>query len=103
MYSRDTAPNTLRMEAILGSILGGPCLAYSSGLAAFHAMLVHLNPRRVAIGAGYHGCHGVLALLARLTGLRVVDLSAWPNVPGWFPTTPMYMVSLIQIVVGRIC
>ena len=74
MYSRDTAPNTLRMEAILTSILGGPSLTYSSGLAAFHAMLVHLNPRRVAIGAGYHGCHGVLALLGRLTGLRVVDL-----------------------------
>ncbi|KAL1686506.1 hypothetical protein GGG16DRAFT_117829 [Schizophyllum commune] len=26
-------------------------------------------------------------------GLRVVDLSAWPNVPGWFPTTPMYMIA----------
>ena len=38
-----------------------------------------------------------------VSSLRVVDLSAWPNVPGWFPTTPMYMVNLIQIVVGRIC
>ena len=28
-----------------------------------------------------------------VSSLRVVDLSAWPNVPGWFPTTPMYMVS----------
>jgi choline dehydrogenase len=24
--------------------------------------------------------------------LRVVDMSAWPNVPGYFVTTPMYMV-----------
>ena len=74
MYSRDTAPNTVRMEAILSSILGGPCLTYSSGLSAFHAMLAFLNPRRVAIGAGYHGCHGVISLLGRLTGLQAVDL-----------------------------
>ncbi|KAJ7885386.1 hypothetical protein B0H13DRAFT_2277862 [Mycena leptocephala] len=25
--------------------------------------------------------------------LRVVDMSAWPNVPGYFVTTPMYMIS----------
>jgi hypothetical protein len=24
--------------------------------------------------------------------LRVVDISSWPNVPGWFVTTPTYMV-----------
>ncbi|KAI1338574.1 PLP-dependent transferase [Xylariaceae sp. FL0016] len=74
VYSRDSAPNTHRLEAILTSILGGPALTYSSGLAAFHALLVHLNPRRVAIGGGYHGCHGVLKLLSRLTGLQVLDL-----------------------------
>ncbi|KAI0016060.1 cystathionine beta-lyase [Xylariomycetidae sp. FL0641] len=74
VYSRDSAPNTTRLEAILSSILRGPALTYSSGLAAFHALLVRLNPRRVAIGGGYHGCHGVLALMARLTGLQVLDL-----------------------------
>ncbi|KAJ7067384.1 hypothetical protein C8F01DRAFT_1051871 [Mycena amicta] len=25
--------------------------------------------------------------------LRVVDISSWPNVPGWFVTTPTYMIS----------
>ncbi|KAJ6620384.1 hypothetical protein B0H10DRAFT_1736055, partial [Mycena sp. CBHHK59/15] len=25
--------------------------------------------------------------------LRVVDLSSWPNVPGYFVTTPTYMAS----------
>ncbi|KAJ7140323.1 hypothetical protein C8R43DRAFT_1131688 [Mycena crocata] len=25
--------------------------------------------------------------------LRVVDVSAWPNVPGYFITTPTYMIS----------
>ncbi|VUC33098.1 unnamed protein product, partial [Clonostachys rosea] len=60
IYSRDTNPSATRVEAILGSILNGPSLTYSSGLSAFHAMLVHLNPRRIAIGDGYHGCHGVI-------------------------------------------
>ncbi|KAK7965237.1 cystathionine gamma-synthase protein [Apiospora saccharicola] len=74
VYSRESAPNSARMEAILTSILRGPALTYSSGLAAFHAMLVYLNPKRVAIGGGYHGCHGVIALLTKLTGLKQVDL-----------------------------
>ncbi|KAI1452341.1 PLP-dependent transferase [Annulohypoxylon moriforme] len=76
MYSRDTAPNSLRFEAVLTSILNGPSLSYSSGLSAFHAMLVFLNPKRIAIGDGYHGCHGVIALLSKLTGLTTVPLTA---------------------------
>ncbi|KAJ6606252.1 hypothetical protein DFH09DRAFT_966443 [Mycena vulgaris] len=28
-----------------------------------------------------------------VNGLRVVDLSSWPNVPGYFVTTPTYMIS----------
>ncbi|KAI0460265.1 pyridoxal phosphate-dependent transferase [Xylaria acuta] len=74
IYSRVSAPNTQRFEAILTSILRGPALSYSSGLSAFHAMVVFLNPRRVAIGGGYHGCHGVLGVVAKLTGLRRLDL-----------------------------
>ena len=70
IYSRHTAPNTTRLEALLTSLLHAPSLTYSSGLAALHAFYVHLAPRRVAITAGYHGAHGVLALHARLTGLR---------------------------------
>lgn len=41
---------------------------------------MQLNPRVVAITGGYHGCHGVIAIHAKLTGLRVVDLydeAAW--------------------------
>lgn len=37
-------------------------------------MLVRINPRRITIGDGYHGCHGVVHLLARLTGLRQLPL-----------------------------
>ncbi|KAI0136424.1 Cys/Met metabolism PLP-dependent enzyme-domain-containing protein [Xylariales sp. AK1849] len=74
IYSRDSAPNSTRLEAILTSILHGPSLTYSSGLSAFHAMLAFLNPKRIAIGGGYHGCHGVIKLLSKLTGLRMLDL-----------------------------
>lgn len=59
---------------MLTSILHGPSLTYSSGLSAFHALLVFLNPKRVAIGGGYHGCHGVIQVLSKLTGLQTVDL-----------------------------
>lgn len=74
VYSRESAPNSTRIEAILTSILNGPALSYASGLAAFHALLVFLNPKRIAIGGGYHGCHGVIRLMSKLTGLEMVDL-----------------------------
>ncbi|KAK0613042.1 pyridoxal phosphate-dependent transferase [Bombardia bombarda] len=76
IYSRDSAPNTTRLESVLSSLLGGPTLTYSSGLAAFHAMLVFLNPKRIAIGGGYHGCHGVIELVSKLTGLRQLELES---------------------------
>lgn len=76
IYSRESAPNSTRLEAILTSLLGGPSLTYASGLAAFHALLVHLNPRRIAIGGGYHGCHGVIEVMERLTGLEKLDLES---------------------------
>ncbi|KAI0401838.1 Cys/Met metabolism PLP-dependent enzyme-domain-containing protein [Xylaria palmicola] len=74
IYSRISAPNTQRFEAILTSILRGPALSYGSGLAAFHALVVFVNPRRVAIGGGYHGCHNVLKVVSKLTGLAQLDL-----------------------------
>ncbi|KAI6781044.1 putative trans-sulfuration enzyme-like protein [Emericellopsis cladophorae] len=74
VYSRESAPNTTRLEAVLSSILGGPSVTYASGLAAFHAMLVQLNPKRIAIGEGYHGCHGVIDVLSRLSGLKKLPL-----------------------------
>ncbi|GAB1311388.1 Putative trans-sulfuration enzyme [Madurella fahalii] len=74
IYSRDSAPNTTRYEAILTSLLGGPAVTYASGLAAFYAMIVFLNPKRVAIGGGYHGCHGCLKLINKLNGLEQLEL-----------------------------
>ncbi|KAL2266594.1 hypothetical protein VTJ83DRAFT_5946 [Remersonia thermophila] len=74
IYSREKSPTSTRYEAILTSLLGGPAISYASGLAAFHAMMVFLNPRRVAIGGGYHGCHGILRILHKLNGLETVEL-----------------------------
>lgn len=74
IYSRLTAPNSSRLELMLTSIIGQPVITYSSGLSAFHALLTWLNPKVVAIGDGYHGCHGVLAIYKKLTGCKIVDL-----------------------------
>ncbi|KAL2173349.1 pyridoxal phosphate-dependent transferase [Thermothelomyces heterothallicus CBS 202.75] len=74
IYSREKSPNTTRYEAILSSLLGGPVVSYASGLAAFHAMIVFLNPKRVAIGGGYHGCHGILKIMKKLNGLEQLEL-----------------------------
>lgn len=74
IYSRATAPNYTRFEMILSSLLNGDVISYSSGLSALHAALTLLNPRRISIGNGYHGCHGVIALFSRITGLQKLDL-----------------------------
>ncbi|KAI1460181.1 cystathionine gamma-synthase [Annulohypoxylon moriforme] len=75
IYSRYTAPNYTRLEALLTSLLKGPSLTYTSGLAAFHALLVFLNPSRIAIGQGYHGCRGVIGLLQKFKPIEQLTLS----------------------------
>ncbi|KAK2743898.1 hypothetical protein FQN57_004521 [Myotisia sp. PD_48] len=75
IYSRESAPNSTRFETILSQALKAPCLSYTSGLAALHAALVFFNPRTISIGGGYHGSHGVIDILTRLTGLKKVDLN----------------------------
>ena len=78
-YSRLTTHSTARLETILTSLLHNPTISYSSGLSALHALLVHLCPKRVSIGDGYHGCHGVLALHTRMNGLQKLDLDCDPT------------------------
>ncbi|KAJ5224999.1 hypothetical protein N7468_006224 [Penicillium chermesinum] len=79
VYSRYTSPNPTRFEAILSDILNGHAISYSSGLSALHAALALLNPRRISMGEGYHGCHGVVALVSRLTGLKKIPLDCAPS------------------------
>lgn len=74
IYSRLSAPNYTRFEQILSPLLHGHAVSYSSGLSALNAVLALLNPRHVSIGDGYHGCHGVLDLFGRLTGMKQLGL-----------------------------
>jgi cystathionine beta-lyase/cystathionine gamma-synthase len=47
-------------------------------------MLVFLNPARISIGDGYHGCHGVIEVHKKLTGITKLplDCSAEDLQPG---------------------
>ncbi|KAI9830538.1 MAG: hypothetical protein M1819_005496 [Sarea resinae] len=74
VYSRLSGPNSTRFETILSSLLNAQALTYTSGLSAFHAIMVFLNPRRIAITAGYHGVHGVIGLHKKISGLQVLPL-----------------------------
>ncbi|KAF5502133.1 putative trans-sulfuration enzyme [Colletotrichum aenigma] len=74
VYSRYTNPNTSRLEMILRNVFGGHVVTYSSGLSAFHALMVCLNPKRVFIGQGYHVVHGVIEIMSKLTGVKKLTL-----------------------------
>lgn len=80
VYSRETHPNNRRVEEVLGKILDGHAICYSSGLAAFHAAMIHLNPKRVFIGQAYFGCHSVLNILKRNYNVEVHDINSDPNI-----------------------
>ncbi|OQE23102.1 hypothetical protein PENSTE_c009G02053 [Penicillium steckii] len=75
VYSRYSAPNANRFEVVLHSLFGSEAITYSTGLSAFHSMIILLNPRRIFIGDGYHGCHGVINIMNKLTGVKKLDLS----------------------------
>ncbi|KAJ6013761.1 hypothetical protein N7540_008352 [Penicillium herquei] len=74
VYSRYSAPNSSRFEMVLKDIFGGEVMTYSTGLAAFHAIMVLLNPKRVFIGDGYHGVHANIDLMTKLTGVKKYNL-----------------------------
>ncbi|KAI8238715.1 hypothetical protein K4K57_002829 [Colletotrichum sp. SAR 10_99] len=74
VYSRYTNPNTSRLEMILRNVFRGHVVTYSSGLSAFHALIVCVNPKRVFIGQGYHGIHGVIEIMSKLTGVKKLTL-----------------------------
>lgn len=82
IYSRYQAPSAARLEQILAALLDGHATTYASGLAAFHALLVRVNPQRLAIGECYHGCHAVAAIFSRLTGMKLLALDTAELRPG---------------------
>ncbi|KAF5259268.1 hypothetical protein FOXYS1_10120 [Fusarium oxysporum] len=74
VYSRYSAPNSTRFEAILRNLFDGEVISYSTGLSAFLAMVILLNPKRIFIGDGYHGVHGVIDVVAKLSGVQKLTL-----------------------------
>jgi hypothetical protein len=72
---RESAPNAIRFESVLSLLIGGHTVSYSTGLAALHAALVLLNPRRISIGEGYHGSHEVISVIPHLSRLQKLDLN----------------------------
>jgi cystathionine beta-lyase/cystathionine gamma-synthase len=91
IYSRLASASTNRLETILAPLfypdakeeeldgsegLANHIVSYSSGLSAFHALLVNLVPKVIAISGGYHGCHGVIDLHKKMHGVKTVDLHA---------------------------
>jgi len=65
VYSRYTQNVSTRVEKVLSKINQGYALTYASGLAASYAALVYLQPKRIAITGGYHGCHMVIEVFKR--------------------------------------
>ncbi|KAF5013346.1 hypothetical protein FDECE_649 [Fusarium decemcellulare] len=55
VYSRYTTPNSNRFETVLRSLFKAECVSYSTGISAFHAMMLLLNPKRIFMTDGYHG------------------------------------------------
>ncbi|KAJ5917339.1 Pyridoxal phosphate-dependent transferase major region subdomain 2 [Penicillium verhagenii] len=74
VYAREFAPNQTRFEAVISSLTKGNAVSYATGLAALHAALTLLNPRRIAVGEGYHGSHEVISVVSRLSGLQKLSL-----------------------------
>ncbi|KAL5119202.1 hypothetical protein ACEQ8H_002912 [Pleosporales sp. CAS-2024a] len=88
VYSRLTNSNINRLETVLTPLiypnakqeefqsLANHVISYTSGLSAFHALLVNVVPKVIAISGGYHGCHGVVDLHKRMHSVQTVDLHA---------------------------
>ncbi len=78
IYSRFSHPNTERVEKVLEAVFGegSHVIAYSSGLSSFYAAMTYFSPKTVAIGDGYHGCHGILNILTKNYGLKQIPLDA---------------------------
>ncbi|KAJ1654653.1 hypothetical protein IWQ61_005455 [Dispira simplex] len=78
VYSRESTPLRSRLESVLGAVHdNGHAVTYGAGLAATFALLLHLKPRRVALGVGYHGSKATLDLYMRkVAAVEVISIDA---------------------------
>lgn len=81
-YKRFSQPTLSKAEEVLGGLLNGDVLVYSSGLSAAFAALIHVQPDVIAIRGGYRGCQETIKRYGQLRGLnernavevKVIDL-----------------------------
>lgn len=74
VYARETHPNSIRVQSILSSILGGHAAVYNSGCSAFHALMFRLNPKRVFMDDAYGGVETIASLIKEKYGLKIFKL-----------------------------
>ncbi|KAH3757401.1 Cys/Met metabolism pyridoxal-phosphate-dependent enzyme [Pelomyxa schiedti] len=62
IYSRDNQPTRSRVEGLLGSLIGGSALCFSSGSAAITCVLHALHPEKIlTLNVGYPGSRAIVA------------------------------------------
>ena len=69
-----TPPTRAASKPSSSNSSAGGILTYTTGLAAFHAIMVLLNPKRVFLSDGYHGVHAILDVMNKLTGVQKLSL-----------------------------
>lgn len=74
VYSRESHPNSFRLQTVLSDILGGHAAVYNSGVSAFHALIFHYNPKRFFMDDGYSGVRGIATLYQEKHGLETYKL-----------------------------
>ncbi|GAQ03957.1 uncharacterized trans-sulfuration enzyme YHR112C [Aspergillus lentulus] len=74
IYSRISSPTGTRLELLLEYILKGKVVTYASGVSAFTALLILLNPKRLCMSPGYSGCESASGIISRLSSMRRLPL-----------------------------
>ncbi|KAF7288336.1 Choline dehydrogenase [Mycena chlorophos] len=92
---------------IARNIMANPTISQHVEEELFPGTSANLETHVIEHAFGHHACCTAKIGLASdpmavldnnfkvrgVNNLRVVDIAAWPNVPGWFVTTPTYMIS----------
>ncbi|MDX2342933.1 MAG: PLP-dependent transferase [Acidimicrobiia bacterium] len=101
IYSRASHETTERLEAVLGALEGGHCVAYPSGSAAVAAVLRYLRPARVSLpGDVYHGVTDFVRSEAGRGAWDVVDAADLDNDDVMWLETPSNPKCLITDLVA---
>ncbi|CUS22494.1 LAQU0S05e06656g1_1 [Lachancea quebecensis] len=74
IYSRESHPNSVRLERIVLKLLKVPSVVYASGLSAYFAVLIRFQPKRLFQATCYHTCSDAARLLERIGGLELCPL-----------------------------